>query len=116
MNKFSSIVKRFQASFPLMVAVSISVALLLVWVSLLLYNQSGAAQLDLSRPSFQAVRSQAQRTEPLAGFEPPMGRLTEKDLKEFEKLYTKQTTDMHNYENSFSSGALSDKSLGIKVQ
>ncbi|NLA43060.1 hypothetical protein GX865_02800 [Candidatus Saccharibacteria bacterium] len=102
--------------FPTVIASAILTSLILVSVSLVLYNQSGAAQLDLSRPSFQAVRSKAQQSEPFNGFEASSGPLNEKDLGRFERLYIKKNSEMHSYSEDFSPNPLSDKSLGIVVR
>lgn len=112
----NNIWQRAQSSrwlFPIMVFLAILTSLALVSISLVLYNQSGAAQLDLSRPSFQSVRSKAHQAEPFSGFEASPGPLSEKDLDRFEKLYIKKNSEMHEYMNAFSPSALSDKSLGI---
>lgn len=47
-----------QHRFLLMIGLTIIVALILVVVGLVIYNVSGAAQLDLSRPGYKSVSSQ----------------------------------------------------------
>jgi hypothetical protein len=50
-----------QHKFFVLIAGVILLSTFLVSVALSLYNSSGAAQLDLSRPGFQEVRKQATR-------------------------------------------------------
>ena len=49
--------------FMFMVAGVITISLILVTISMNLYNSNGAAQVDLSRPGFQSVRGQVSRDE-----------------------------------------------------
>ncbi|MGO3702145.1 MAG: hypothetical protein ACTJG2_03100 [Candidatus Saccharimonadales bacterium] len=121
MHKLLTWTRQPKALFPLMVLGSIIVSLVLVAISLVLYNQSGAAQLDLSRPSYEAVRSQAQQSEPFVGFDPSSGTLDEEDFTSFDELYTnlyskKEGENMQEYKNAYAPEVLSDASLGITVE
>lgn len=107
--------------FPFIIIGAILISLILVAISLVLYNQSGAAQLDLSRPSYEAVRSQTHQTEPFTKFEPSNGVLKKEDYTLFEKLFTtlyseKENDNMQTYKDAFSPDALSDEALGITVE
>ena len=75
-----------------LVIASITVSLLLVSVALALYASSGAAQLDLSRPGYRAISSQAADTN--EGFEnySASGPITQASIDEFQKLYDQQAT------------------------
>lgn len=76
----------------LMVGISIVIALTLVSVSMALYSSSGTAQIDLSRPGYKAVSSQAITTDPSFENYSAFGELTDSAVKEFETLYDKQAT------------------------
>lgn len=99
----------------MMIAGSIVIALLLVVTSMWLYNMSGAAQLDLSRPGYQNVRAQAQQMERFEGFR-ATGELDEEALDAFSKLYRQQQKEIKKDSSGFSSEPLSNSSLGIEVE
>lgn len=104
-----------QVKFVILIVASIIVALLLVGISMGLYAQSGAAQLDLSRPSYQAVRSKVKTTERFDGFDASKP-LDEENLDNFEKMYKQKKSEIKGATGAFSSKVLSDKALGIKVE
>lgn len=102
-------------SFVLLIASAIIIAGGLVGISMWLYFQSGAAQLDMSRPSLQAVRNQAQQTDKFEGFKAD-GPLSEKDLDEFEVLYDRKAKELQNATKTFFPESMSDASLGIRAE
>lgn len=81
-----------QHRYLLLIAVSITVAMFLVGVSMALYASSGAAQLDLSRPGYSAVTSQALKND--NGFEnySNSGDINKASIDEFRTLYDRQAT------------------------
>lgn len=95
--------------FFLMVAGVIAIALFLVSVALSLYNSSGAAQLDLSRPGYQAVRNQAKRDSSTASFS-STGALDQASLDQFSKLYGEQSGKVTSVD-SFDAAALGEDAL-----
>lgn len=97
--------------FFLLVAGVIAVALFLVSVALSLYNSSGAAQLDLSRPGYQAVRNQAKRDTSTASFS-STGDLDKEALDQFSKLYGEQSGKVTSVD-SFDASALSEDALQL---
>lgn len=97
--------------FLLLVGATIVMALILVGVAMGMYASSGAAQLDLSRPGYQAVVEQADRNETLSAF-PATGEITKENLEQFRKLYDAQSKRVIDYE-SFGGDPLSDQALGI---
>ncbi len=101
--------------FALLIAGSIVISLVLVTVGMYLYNESGAAQLDLSRPGYQDVRSQAQQAERFDGIN-ATGDVDSETLKKFDELYTEQQAEILKRKDGFSSSHLSDKYLEIEVQ
>lgn len=89
----------------------IIISMLLVSVALGLYNSSGTAQLDLSRPGYQDVRRQATREGSAVSY-PANGDLDQKALDLFRDLY-KARAQKAAAGDSFSSNALSDESLQL---
>ena len=68
---------------------TVIVALTLTVVSMIFYNMSGAAQLDLSRPGYQSVSNQVD-TEPQIDTYSASGSVNKETIKEFMTLYDKQ--------------------------
>lgn len=97
--------------FMVLVGLTIALSLVLVVISLWLYNSSGAAQLDLSRPGYQSVRDQANQSNDFTGF-PSSGAINEEALEEFRKMYDEQLEKATAVE-SFGGEVMSDTSLGI---
>lgn len=77
--------------FFLLVTAAIVAALTLVTVSLVIYNLSGSAQLDLSRPGYQAVSDQVSRDDSIDEYS-ASGDVTLETIDEFLKLYDEQAT------------------------
>jgi hypothetical protein len=100
-----------QHKFMVLVAATIAVSLLLVVVALWLYNTSGAAQLDLSRPGYQSVRDKVEHSNDFDGFS-FSGTIDEEALSEFRDLYDKQLKEATTVE-SFGGDVMDDDSLGI---
>ncbi len=78
--------------FLLLVAIAIGVALVLVGISMAMYTGSGAAQLDLSRPGYRAVSSQATNNDSDFKNYSPFGQINKSTIKEFKTLYEKQAS------------------------
>ncbi len=89
----------------------IIIALFLVSVALSLYNSSGAAQLDLSRPGYQNVRDQAKRDTTSKSF-PANGALDKEALDLFSKLYAEQSAKVISAD-SYDASAISEESLQL---
>lgn len=97
--------------FLALIAAVILISLFLVSVALSLYNSSGAAQLDLSRPGYQDVRDQAKRDTTSKSF-PATGSLDKEALDLFTKLYGEQSAKVSS-SDSFDASALSADSLQL---
>lgn len=95
--------------FLTMIVGAILVAVFLVSVSMNLYNYSGAAQLDLSRPGYQNIRDQAKRETTTKTFS-STGELDEKAVKDFNEMYNERLNKVKNT-TSFNSKPLTDESL-----
>lgn len=73
----------------LLLVMAITLALTLTIVSVFLYNSSGAAQLDLSRPGYRAVSNKVERDTEIDRYS-SSGPVTDGTIKEFIELYEKQ--------------------------
>ena len=100
-----------QHKFMVLVAATIVLSLMLVGVSMWLYNSSGAAQLDLSRPGYQSVRDQVDYGNDFAGF-PASGPLNQEAIDQFRNMYDEQLSEITAIE-SFGGNVMSDTSLGL---
>ena len=94
-----------------MIAGAIVVACFLVSVALSLYNSSGASQVDLSRPEYEAIRSQAAQDDNDKSFS-ATGTLDEKAFKEFQDMYNARAAKVVGVD-SFDAAALSEESLQL---
>lgn len=76
--------------FLLLIVLTIIIAITMTVVALVMYNVSGSAQLDLSRPGYQSVSDQVVREEPSREFT-AYGPVTRETLEDFMKLYTESS-------------------------
>jgi len=80
-----------QHRFLVLIAVTIIVSIILVSISLFIYNVSGSAQLDLSRPGYQSVSDKVDRDDTVTEYG-SFGPLNKSTIDEFTKLYDEQAT------------------------
>ncbi|MDO4902526.1 MAG: hypothetical protein Q4A21_03200 [bacterium] len=118
--RFYNIVKEKFKTNKLMFFVfgAIFLAILAVSASLWLYYFSGAAQLDLSRPSYQEAREQAKREKLQEEKQKKTaeewnldGNLTSKKLAEFEKIFSERMKKIEG--DFFDQKTLSDETLNL---
>jgi hypothetical protein len=107
----SRLTKLQQYRFLGMMIGSIAIAAFLVGVAMALYNSSGAAQLDLSRPGYQSVRDQVVSTDSFDSF-PSSGPIDKESLKQFRELFTEQAQQATSVD-AFGGDVMSDKALSI---
>jgi hypothetical protein len=100
--------------FMVLVGVTIVISLFLVGVALSLYNSSGAAQLDLSRPGYKSVSEKAQRSDDFSSY-PAIGVIDKAALEQFKKLYSAQAQRATNVD-SFGGDVMSDQALSLDDQ
>jgi hypothetical protein len=100
-----------QRRFTILIAATILIALFLVGVALDLYETSGAAQLDLSRPGYVSVRKQAVQSDQFNGFS-SNGTIDKAAVDQFRQLYVSQATKATSVD-SFSGDPMSDQALSI---
>ena len=77
--------------FLLLLVLTVIVALVLTAVSLVLYNVSGTAQLDLSRPGYQSVSDQVETNNDIDEYG-AFGAVNKTTVDEFTTIYDKQAT------------------------
>lgn len=85
--------------FFILITGAVVIATIMTAIGLALYASSGAAQLDLSRPGYSEVRSQANANRQFEGFS-SNGPINEASLSEFRTLYEEQlkaATDVDAY-------------------
>jgi hypothetical protein len=100
-----------QHKFFMLVGLTIAISIFLVGIALALYNSSGTAQLDLSRPGFQSVQEQASQSDDFNGF-PSTGELDQAAFNQFRNEYDKQAKKVTTVD-SFSGDVMSDQALSI---
>lgn len=98
----------------LLIGFSIVISLILVSIAMALYASSGAAQLDLSRPGYQAISSQAVSTDGSFENYPAFGKLDEKSINDFKILYDKQAAKAKAVD-AFGGDPLSPETLEINA-
>lgn len=96
----------------ILVSGAIIVSLGLVALSLYLYNTSGAAQLDLSRPGYKSISKQVKSTDDSNKFS-DKGSVDKTTVEQFKQLFDTEASKVRNG-NSFSSDVLSLKNLENK--
>lgn len=100
-----------QHKFLILIGLTIVTSIFLVGIALALYNSSGTAQLDLSRPGFKSVQEQASQSEDFNGF-PSTGPLDQSAFDQFRNEYDKQSKKVTDVD-SFSGDVMSDQALSI---
>jgi hypothetical protein len=105
---------RDEHSLPIFVGVSIILAVSLVAISMAMYNSSGAAQLDLSRPGYVNVRSQANNDSGSLKAFPSSGTIDKSVIDNFKAIYDKEVLKVKSA-NAFGGDPLSPSSLGMDV-
>lgn len=77
--------------FLLLIGSSIVIALILVIISMEMYANSGAAQLDLSRPGYRSVSSQAVKSDSSFEDYSDSGPINQDTINTFKTLFDKQS-------------------------
>lgn len=75
--------------FTLLIIGTIIIATVLVCISIVIYEVSGSAQLDLSRPGYQSVSSKVDRTDPVTDYS-ANGPVNKATVDEFTAIFDKQ--------------------------
>lgn len=102
-----------QHRYLLLIVSSILISIVLVAISMTLYYTSGAEQLDLSRPGYEAVAEQVEEDSYNYDSYSAIGDINEASIDEFEQLFSEQAkraTDV----DAFSGTPLDPETLGIQ--
>jgi hypothetical protein len=70
---------------------TVVISIILTSISLIIYNVSGAALLDLSRPGYQSVSSKVDRTSDIDSYS-RSGPINKSTVDQFTKIYDAQAT------------------------
>jgi hypothetical protein len=100
--------------FVIMIVASIVVASVLVAVGLFLYNSSGAAQLDLSRPGYKDVRTKVVNDDSFKDYS-GSGSINQAAINDFKLLYSEQAKKIELVD-AFGGDPLSPVALGMSVE
>ena len=73
----------------LLIIMTVTISIILTVMSVSIYNNSGAAQLDLSRPGYRAVSDKVDHDLEIDQYS-SSGPVTDKTIKEFIETYKKQ--------------------------
>jgi len=101
-------------SFLIFITISIVISSVIVFISMTMYNGSGAAQLDLSRPGYVSVRSQATANESDFKTFSAAGPISKDIIEDFKSIYNEQTQKIKAID-AFGSDPLSADALGISA-
>ncbi len=94
-----------------LVAGVITISLVLVSISIYLYNTTGVAQVDLTRPSLKLTNAQQVDIKDTAAAFPSTGNLNAKVMTEFKKAYDERAGKVSSV--NYNPEALSDDSLQV---
>ena len=100
--------------FLIMIATSVVVAFILVVIAMSLYNASGAAQVDLSRPGYKTVKAESITGDNNLQRYPSTGAITQSTIDDFKKIYDQQVSYIKTAD-AFGGDPLSPESLGISA-
>lgn len=73
----------------LLLILTVGIAVVMTTVSVIIYNSSGAAQLDLSRPGYRSVSNKVEKTDVIDTYS-SSGPITKDSIGDFLKLYDAQ--------------------------
>lgn len=101
--------------FLLLIIMSIAISGGLVAVSMAMYNVSGAAQLDLSRPGYNDVRDQVDKTDNTVILFPETGSISQSAINGFGKELTSESQKIQAVD-AFGGDPLSPEALGLSAE
>ena len=107
--KFKRFVRTHQLVAFIVLALAITVAMTVVGLEI--YDSSGAIKLDLSRPGYEKVRQDIQKSDPTQTKFQPSGNLDDAAMTDFNSRLDKLQLDLKNSGNFGSS--ISDQSLNL---
>lgn len=75
----------------LLLIITVAIALTLTVISVVIYNSSGAAQLDLSRPGYRSVSDKVNKEDSIDAYS-ATGAVNKQAIQEFMKQYDAQAS------------------------
>lgn len=75
----------------LLLIITVLIAIIMTSISVFIYNSSGAAQLDLSRPGYLSVSDKVDETDNIDTYS-GVGPVNKETIQEFMKMYDKQAS------------------------
>ncbi|MCX6728264.1 MAG: hypothetical protein NTV39_00625 [Candidatus Saccharibacteria bacterium] len=99
-------------NFLVFITLSLLISAVVVYVSMQMYNSSGAAQLDLSRPGYVSVRSQVDTSDNDFPTYPANGEMNKGAIDDFRALFKKQAQKIEAVD-AFGGSPLDPTALGI---
>jgi hypothetical protein len=99
-------------SFLMFITISIFISAVVVYISMQMYNSSGAAQLDLSRPGYVSVRSKVDTSDSDFQTYPANGAINKGVIDNFKALFKKQAQKIEAVD-AFGGSPLDTTALGI---
>ena len=108
--KIRGLIERYRL--PAFLLGAMLIAIIMVVISMYAYHVSGAAQLDLSRPEYTAVRSQIDASSKANDGFSAQGPVTDEVLEDFLNQYKEQAAKIIEVD-AFSGDVLSDEQLGL---
>ena len=75
----------------LLLIITVLIALVMTVISVVIYNSTGAAQLDLSRPGYLSVSDKVEKTDEIDTYS-ASGPVNKDTIQEFVKLYDAQAS------------------------
>ena len=109
----ASAAKRFIAEhqFACFIALCVAVASVMTLISLELYRRSGAIKLDMSRPGYEKVRTEVEKSEDDQPFS-SSGELNSAAIQDFQRRVKKYQNELKDL-GSFDNGNINDDDLGL---
>ena len=95
----------------LLLILTVVIAIVMTVVSVVIYNSTGAAQLDLSRPGYQSVSDKVERVDTTSAYS-ASGAVNKDTINEFITLYDKQA-DKAQAIDAFNGDPLNPEVLGF---
>lgn len=96
--------------FFVLVFITIIISIIMTVVSIVIYNVSGSAQLDLSRPGYQSVSNQVEREEDVNGGFSTAGPVSRETIEEFITLFN-EASDRAKSVDAFNGDPLNPETL-----
>lgn len=100
--------------FLIMITGSVIITFIVVTIGMVMYNSSGTAQLDLSRPGYKSVRSQSITGDNNLQQFSENGPINQSTFDSFKKIYSDQAAKL-KAADAFNGDPLSPEALGISV-